>query len=81
MGLHFEPATLAKMLERAGFAEVKVETRPRRGSVRKSIQFARRNGRPLSKWMTFDATHRLICRRNRNTDRGSDLIATARKPA
>jgi hypothetical protein len=52
-------------------------TRPRRGSIRKSIDAARRHGRPLSKWMSFDATHRLICRRNRNSDRGSDLIATA----
>ena len=79
--LHFEPATLAKLLERARFGEVKVETRPRRGSVRKSINLARQSGRPLSKWMNLDATHRLICRRNRNSDRGSDLIAMAAKPA
>jgi len=78
--LHFEPATLATMLERAGFADVKVEARPRRGSVRQSINCARRGGRQLPKWMNLDATHRLICRRNRNTDRGSDLIATATKP-
>ena len=80
--LHFEPATLAKTLERAGFADVKVDARPRRGSVRKSIHLARQHsGRPLSKWMNLDAAHRLICRRNRNSDRGSDLIATATRPA
>jgi 2-polyprenyl-3-methyl-5-hydroxy-6-metoxy-1,4-benzoquinol methylase len=78
--LHFEPATLAKMLEAAGFAEVTTETRPRRGSVRKSIDLARRGGRPIPRWMTLAAVHRLICRRNRNTDRGSDLIATATRP-
>jgi 2-polyprenyl-3-methyl-5-hydroxy-6-metoxy-1,4-benzoquinol methylase len=75
--LHFEPATLVKMLEAAGFAQVKTETRPRRGSVRKSINLARRGGRPIPRWMSLAAIHRLICRRNRNTDRGSDLIATA----
>jgi hypothetical protein len=31
--------------------------------------------------MNLDAVHRLICRRNRKSDRGSDLIATAMKPA
>jgi len=79
--LHFESATLAKMLAAAGFAEVKTETRPRRGSVRKSIDLARRGGRPIPRWMNLAAIHRLICRRNRNTDRGSDLIATATRPS
>lgn len=77
--LHFERATLAKTLEAAGFADVIAETRPRRGSVRQSINLAREAGQPIPRWMNFAAAHRLICRRNRNTDRGSDLIATARK--
>jgi 2-polyprenyl-3-methyl-5-hydroxy-6-metoxy-1,4-benzoquinol methylase len=77
--LHFEPATLAKMLVAAGFVDVKTETRPRRGSVRKSIDLARRGGRPIPRWMNLPTIHRLICRRNRDTDRGSDLIATARR--
>jgi SAM-dependent methyltransferase len=42
--LHFEPATLATMLERAAFSDVKTETRPRRGSVRQSIARARGAG-------------------------------------
>ena len=75
--LHFEPATLAKILETAGFADVKTRTRPRRGSVRQSISLARRGGQKIPRWMNLAAVHRLICRRNRNTDRGSDLIATA----
>jgi 2-polyprenyl-3-methyl-5-hydroxy-6-metoxy-1,4-benzoquinol methylase len=79
--LHFEPVTLAKILEVAGFAEVKTETRPRRGSVRQSINLARRGGRPIPRWMNLAVIHRLICRRNRNTDRGSDLIATATRPS
>jgi hypothetical protein len=29
--------------------------------------------------MNLAVVHRMICRRNRNTDRGSDLIATATK--
>ncbi len=79
--LHFEPATLARALELAGFAGVTVETRPRRGSIRKSIQLARRGGRQVPRLMNLDPVHRLICRRNRNSDRGSDLIARATKPA
>jgi hypothetical protein len=47
--------------------------------VRQSINLARRHGQPLPKWMDLAAVHRVICRRNRNTDRGSDLIATATK--
>jgi 2-polyprenyl-3-methyl-5-hydroxy-6-metoxy-1,4-benzoquinol methylase len=78
--LHFEPRALAKMLESAGFADVKTETRPRRGSVRKSIELARRGGQRIPPWMNLSAVHRFICRRNRNTDRGSDLIATATRP-
>ena len=77
--LHLEPATLARMLSAAGFAQVKTETRPRRGSVRQSIHLARRGGRAIPRWMNLAAVHRLICRRNRGTDLGSDLIATATK--
>jgi hypothetical protein len=61
---------------------VTTETRPRRGSVRQSIDLARRlGGQPVPRWMNLATVHRLICRSNRNTDRGSDLIATATKPA
>jgi len=75
--LHFERATLQTMLETAGFCDVTTETRPRRGSVRQSINLARRGGEKIPRWMNLATVHRLICRRNRNTDRGSDLIATA----
>ena len=75
--LHFEPPTLRRMLESAGFLNVTTETRPRRGSVRQSINLARRHGTPLPRWMDLAVVHRMICRRNRNTDHGSDLIATA----
>jgi 2-polyprenyl-3-methyl-5-hydroxy-6-metoxy-1,4-benzoquinol methylase len=75
--LHFEPATLTKMLESAGFTKVTVTSRPRRGSVRQSIQLAASRGRRVPSWMRSSLAHRLICRRNRDTDRGSDLIATA----
>ncbi|MEA2710751.1 MAG: hypothetical protein QOF78_3352 [Phycisphaerales bacterium] len=77
--LHFEPATLPKMLEQAGFCDVKSETRPRRGSVRQSINLARRGGQSIPRWMNLAIAHRMICRRNRKTDRGSDLVATATK--
>jgi 2-polyprenyl-3-methyl-5-hydroxy-6-metoxy-1,4-benzoquinol methylase len=79
--LHFEPGTLAKAVEEAGFLDVKMETRPRRGSVRQSVDLARRGGQELPRWMNLATVHRFICRRNRNTDRGSDLIASATKPA
>lgn len=77
--LHFEPVTLANMLQAAGFADVQTETRPRRGSVRQSINLARASGRPIPRWMNLAALQRVICRRNRGSDRGSDLIATATK--
>jgi hypothetical protein len=77
--LHFEPATLRKMLEQAGFSDMTSETRPRRGSVRQSIDLAGRGGEKWPGWMNLATVHRIICRRNRNSDRGSDLIATATK--
>jgi SAM-dependent methyltransferase len=79
--LHFEPASLGKMLEAAGFVDVAVHSRPRRGSVRQSINLARSRGQQVPAAMRTSLGHRLICRRNRGTDRGSDLVATATAPS